>query len=226
MARKNQPYLPFPDLAIYLARATPEQLRARHIERPRLRVVPGGQADPDPSRWIQLAIDTSPRPRGRRVPAGRRLPMIASNPECGYAEPCPYLTCTMHLAINVNPETGEIEMNHPISIDGRVRRLTWKPGQPYTRFRKLEAAILRQLPKLPHTCTLAVARSARDKFEYSGRLLSLAQVGAALGYTGEWASTTEARMLEKLRIALDVDMDGVLGEPGNGIMDALMRAFG
>lgn len=66
-----------------------------------------------------------PRLSRSRKPKPPRTPKVPPNPgrpqkrtECADGErPCPWISCRYHLAIDVNPLTGSIRVNHGADVD-------------------------------------------------------------------------------------------------------------
>lgn len=74
-------------------------------------------------------------------------PRPATRGECPDERPCPWVGCRYHLAIDVDPETGSLKLNHP----------------------HLE------LEDMPHTCALDVADLGEQTLDVVGRLLNVSR---------------------------------------------------
>lgn len=88
-------------------------------------------ADDAPAPTLELARARRPgSARSRTIPTARRLSRgekaqaggypewgdeerPRTRGECGVARPCPYVSCSAHLYLDVDPETGALKLNFP-----------------------------------------------------------------------------------------------------------------
>jgi hypothetical protein len=149
--------------------------------------------------WVQLAMTF------QQPPSPRLLPLVSSDPRCQHSEPCPYVSCSRHLAL-VSKGGGRIELSHRIEVDGRARRLSWRPGDSEAATKRFDAAVLSALEKMPYTCWHAAAAVFGSS---EGESPSHERIGQAVGYTSEWVRTALERGIAHMRELTDVEGEGL-----------------
>jgi DNA-directed RNA polymerase specialized sigma24 family protein len=119
--------------------------------------------------------------------AFRMLPVVEPErprvrSECGTIRPCPHYRCVHHALIE-RPLRGE---------ERRRNSVPWLPGARLHPAARDAKSLSDALSKLPSSCVLDAVDAAPDG-------LTLPEVGAVLGISGEAVRLIERRALHKMR---------------------------
>jgi hypothetical protein len=163
----------------------------------------GSYADPS----IPTLVEEPEDERGWQVEYGRPLPKVVGGVcEAMHLDPCPHVTCRLHLLIHVDESNGGMVLNE--GANGRLGRPPLVlPATDDADAADFMRKALDQLPKLRWECVLKF----RAYFKALGRDPTEEEVGEALGVSDETAR------LDFLRAAMQWRQ--LAGEGGFDITD-------